>query len=250
LSKVGHDSEFPLEHKGRLVSALDVFQEDVYEDECGRYFADNMNCEIAINPVTTEKDFHGYTEHLLDKVRSQGFTLRMVPTAKYPDEALQHPLAYISGCRPDLSAYTGQENKAPDFAEMDSTRSMGAHIHLEHGDEFTSGTWAKWMDAYCTLPLLFRETPSTRRSMYGGAGALRVKPYGTEYRAMSNNWLDDKELRSFVWHATHEAAEAAERGYIDTLDLDYLVPRAIDGHDLVLAQRALDLLYIHGVRKI
>jgi hypothetical protein len=250
LFQIGHDSEFPLLKGTSIVSALDALGERVYEDPAGRYFADNMNCEIAINPVKTEKKFHEYTTHLLNKVKEEGYSVAMVPVVKYPSAALQHPLAYISGCNPDLSAYTEEENEAPDFTQMDSSRSCGAHVHVEHGDELSSYNLAKWMDAFLALPLLFREIPSKRRSMYGGAGCIRVKPYGTEYRTLSNNWLNDEKLRSFVWENTHKAVAVAKKKRIEDFDPEFIIPQAIDRHDLDLAARALDMMYVHGVSKI
>lgn len=247
LFQIGHDSEFPLVKGHSFISALDAFNDKVYEDEAGRYFADNMNCEIAINPVKTEDKFHEYTDHLLNKVRELGYATKMVPVAKYPDKCLEHPLAYISGCNPDLNAYREEENEAPDFLTMDSTRSCGAHVHVEHDKSLCSYNLAKWMDAFLALPLLFKELPSNRRSMYGGAGCIRVKPYGTEYRTLSNNWLSDEKLRSFVWENTHKAVAVAKQKNIQEFDPTFMIPRAIDTHDFDLAARALDMMYVHGV---
>lgn len=242
---IGHDSEFGLIRNGVITSALSNLYP--FESPDGRGFPDNMNAEIAINPVTTLKDFHSKTEGLLSIVKGQGFDLLMDPTIKYPDEALQHPLAYISGCNPDLSAYSQLENEAPDFTKMDATRSCGAHIHV--GDEGVDPyRLAQWMDAYVALPLLLKEKPSTRRSLYGGAGCLRIKPYGMEYRTLSNVWLDSEELRAFVWENTHKAVEAARAKPFDTVDDWWNVPEAIDTHNLKLATDMINHLEPIGVR--
>ncbi len=244
----GHDSEFGIKQGSMILSALDVYDDNVYEDEKGRYFADNMNVEIAINPVTTLKDWHGHTEHLLGKVRDQGYDLVMEPVIVYPDEALKHPTARISGCNPDYSPYFLRNNLAPDFADMDGTRSCGAHVHAELRGEMVNW-WARWMDIHVTLGLLAREKKSSRRSLYGQAGCLREKPYGGEYRALSNVWLDDPALREYVWEGSHKAIESAK---IDpnTIDNWDEIPTAIDTHDIELAQRCLDRLYVYGVAKL
>ena len=38
--------------------------------------------------------------------------------------------------------------------------------------------------------------------MYGKAGCLRYKPYGMEYRTLSNFWLNSKELMAWVYQQT------------------------------------------------
>ena len=246
---IGHDSEFGLAQKGIIRSALDVFGNDVYEDEDGRYFADNLNTEIAINPCSTLKDFHSKTEGLLGKVRDRGFDLVMEPTIKYPKSCLKHPLAFESGCNPDISAYTEDINRPPVFSEMDGIRSCGAHIHT--GDlESDPINQSKWMDALITLPLLFKEKPSSRRSMYGGAGCLRYKPYGMEYRVLSNVWLDSHELREFVWERTHKALELSKSTSFHDIEDWHEVPTAIDNHDLSLASKLIDRLYMYGVTSL
>jgi len=235
---IGHDSEFGLSNKNLVVSALDYLQD--YEGESGRFFPDNMNAEIAINPVNSLEDFHSYTEDLLDKVKQQGFGLIMKPTIKYPDESMENPLAYISGCNPDYSAYTEHENKAPDFTTSDSTRSCGAHVHLGY-EGLDPYNWARWMDVFAALPLLEHEEKSDRRKMYGGAGCLRVKPYGAEYRTLSNIWIGTKAGREFVWNAAHKALEMSLKGDSRELIKDWWeIPTAIDSHDLDKASSLLD----------
>lgn len=246
---IGHDSEFGLRHDNVLVSALDVFDTEVFEDNNGRYFADNINCEIAINPVTTLKDFHSKTEALLSQVRSRGYELVFEPVIQYPDTCLQHPLAYVSGCTPDENAYRLEQNVAPDFTEMDGTRSLGGHIHAQL-DGANPYWWARWMDAYVGLPLMMLEPKNDRRKLYGGAGCLRVKPYGGEYRVLSNNWLDRADLREFVWEGTHKAIERCHRADPEEIAEWWDIPLAIDNHDLELARRTIDRLYIYGVTSV
>ena len=244
---VGHDSEGTLLHNGVITSALGNLIP--FETEDGRGFPDNMNFEIAINPVTTLKEWHSKTESLLQGVRDQGYDLLFKPTVKYPDESLKHPEAYISGCNADQSAYTQADNVAPDFLKMDATRSCGAHVHA--GDyNMDPYNFAKWMDAYVGLPLLLKEEQNTRRSLYGGAGCLRVKPYGAEYRVLSNVWLDNKEFREFVWEGTHKAVEQCKKSDFNTTVENWQdVPRSIDTHDVGTAKATIDRLYIFGVQE-
>lgn len=243
---IGHDSEFGLRKDGHIVSALDELTREDYPE--GSLFPDNLNCEIAITPVETLRDFHLKTESLLNRVRDKGYELIMEPTIIYPSDACFHPDAMISGCNPDYSAYTQQENKAPDFTRS-NMRSCGAHIHagIEGLDPYE---WTKWMDLLVAIPLLCIERESTRREMYGAAGCLRVKEYGAEYRTLSNVWLDDRALREFVWMGTHRAAEMSMKANFHEVEKWMDIPRAIDSHDTELANEIIDRCYIWGIQDV
>jgi len=242
----GHDSEYVLSQGGVYLSALEVLP--FVENEYGRIFPDNLNAEIAINPVTTLKEFHTNTVGLLKVSEDMGFTNEYLPSVVYPESCLSNPDAFISGCNPDHDGYTMQENVAPDFANMDGTRSCGAHVHASIADlGLNPFSYARWFDIYAALPLLFHEAPNTRRSLYGAAGCLRVKEYGVECRTLSNVWIHTEEKREFVWEAAHKAVEATQQMDPDMVDGWQDVQRAINTHDLDLAKQCVDRLYIYGV---
>ena len=70
----------------------------------------------------------------------------------------------------------------------------------------------KQLDFYLGLPSLFYDNDVDRRAMYGKAGCCRFKPYGVEYRVLSNKWLSDKKLTSWVYRATMAGANALMEG--------------------------------------
>jgi hypothetical protein len=200
--------------------------------------------------VETLHDFHAKTESLLNRVRDKGFDLIMEPTIMYPNSASAHPDALKSGCNPDYNAYTQQENEAPCFVlKGGNLRSCGAHIHA--GVEgLNPYEFSKWMDLFVAIPLLCVETPSKRRDMYGAAGCLRIKEYGAEYRTLSNVWLDDHALREFVWDGTMRAIEMSLN--VDFCEVaDWMeIPKAIDTHDVELADAIIDRCYIWGLQDV
>lgn len=243
----GHDSEFGLLKDGVLISALDVYDMNVEEYPEGRVFADNMNVELAINPVTTLSEFHSHTEALLSRIKDRGFDLHPGPMLEYPASALDHPMARVAGCMPDMSAYTLEQNEPPDFETLDAAvRTTGAHMHAQL-DGARPDWYARWMDALVTLPLLIREEPSDRRTMYGAPGCYRPKDYGGEYRTLSSFWVQDPELREYVWTATHKAVELSHTTDPDEVDQWWDIPTAIARHDLTLARSCYDRLYIYGL---
>ncbi|MOA35237.1 hypothetical protein D3C78_1566850 [compost metagenome] len=61
---------------------------------------------------------------------------------------------------------------------------------------------AKQLDYYLGLGSLLYDPDVKRRTMYGAAGAFRPKPYGVEYRVLSNAWLKSEELMGWVYRMT------------------------------------------------
>jgi hypothetical protein len=53
---------------------------------------------------------------------------------------------------------------------------------------------------------------ATRRQLYGKAGAFRPKPYGMEYRVLSNRWLDSEPLMRWVYNTLQTAMADAFSG--------------------------------------
>jgi hypothetical protein len=66
-------------------------------------------------------------------------------------------------------------------------------------------TLVKQLDSYLGLPSLLFDRDTLRRKMYGQAGAFRPKPYGVEYRVLSNAWLLNENRMRFVFNQTTRA---------------------------------------------
>ena len=66
----------------------------------------------------------------------------------------------------------------------------------------------KLMDLFIGVPSVVLDTSpgsEERRELYGKMGAMRPKPYGLEYRVLSNFWVFDKELIKWVFNQTRLA---------------------------------------------
>jgi hypothetical protein len=68
-------------------------------------------------------------------------------------------------------------------------------------------TLVKQLDAYLGIPSLEWDKDTLRRRLYGKAGAFRPKPYGVEYRTLSNAWLKNEMLVRYVYRQTMRAIE-------------------------------------------
>src|SRR5690606_35384053 len=102
-------------------------------------------------------------------------------------------------------------------------RTASGHVHIGW-DETCSLTGgrkhmreaarvARQMDFYLALPSLFYDEDIRRRSMYGKAGCMRVKPYGMEYRTLSNKWLSKDSLVKWVFNQVQIGMQALKDGF-------------------------------------
>ncbi len=70
----------------------------------------------------------------------------------------------------------------------------------------------KQLDYFLGIPSLLLDKDEERRHLYGKAGAFRPKPYGVEYRVLSNFWLKSPELMRWVYNTTHLAISELMKG--------------------------------------
>jgi hypothetical protein len=124
------------------------------------------------------------------------------------------------GCTPDFNAYTNRTNPRPDADSP--VRTGSGHIHLG----WTENENPRGMSHFAACARLVREldivlgldslrydTDWRRRQLYGRAGAFRPKPYGCEYRVLSNFWLDNDTWIKRIFKGAHYAFESHRSGY-------------------------------------
>lgn len=185
-------------------------KEEPFRVECGAIQVDGMAVEYNIDPASNAEEFYQNNMTVLSelkKIIGPKYELVAKPWAKFgrkvwetaPDEAK------VLGCNPDYNAYTGQTNEPPN-AELDF-RTASGHLHIgwtQGADVNDPGHFsdccmlAKELDATLGLSSLILDPSNKRRLLYGKAGAIRVKPYGMEYRVLSNFWVG-KDLNMHKW---------------------------------------------------
>lgn len=189
-------------------------KESPFKVKGGAYQVDGMALEFNIDPAKTENQFVKNITTVMQRLRADvpsEYKFHIKPSvrfhhailAKAPDEAKE------LGCQPDLSAYTMAENPKPDSNTTLRTASGHIHIGLEEGADITSeehflkyATLCKHLDLFLGIRSLEWDKDQTRRKLYGNPGAMRLKPYGMEYRVLSNAWLEREELVRFVYQQT------------------------------------------------
>lgn len=121
------------------------------------------------------------------------------------DEGKKVPQAMLIGCDPDYRAYgpateddpfgEGTERKVFNIDILGTVRHVGGHIHFGYNkDLIPDHVFVRLVDAFVYLPWLDKDKQTSRRPFYGLAGLYRPKPYGIEYRSMSNFWTLDNSV--------------------------------------------------------
>ncbi len=220
--KIGADPElFAKDMTGSIVSVHDLLpgtKHDPYPVPMGAVQVDGTAAEFNIEPATTFEQFDTSIVSVVNSMQEMlpGLTLVSEPVAHFDPVYFNGlpPQAVELGCNPDFNAYTMRENPIPDASRMFRTGS--GHIHIgwtEGADPFEYNHYmscvqlVKHLDWYLGYNSLQWDPDNTRRDLYGKPGAFRPKPYGVEYRVLSNKWVLDQRLRRAVWDLTHEAIE-------------------------------------------
>lgn len=218
---VGCDPELFVTLKGAPRSAWGLIpgtKEEPYRVENGAVQVDGCALEYNIDPVDNEDDFVKYNVSVLNQLKAMvpKHEFLIKPSVRFngnhfralPEEAKE------LGCTPDYSAYTLAENPKPDNRTTMRTASGHIHIGFCNTDDPLSGdhmircaTLVKQLDVYLGLPSLIFDKDTSRRKMYGEAGAFRPKPYGVEYRVLSNAWLLSEERMRFIFRQVNRAVD-------------------------------------------
>src|SRR5690242_7260325 len=212
---VGCDPElFVVNKEGQPRGAYGLIKgtkESPFKVPKGAYQVDGMALEFNIDPAKTEDEFVDHIQTAMRRLREdvpKEFTFHIKPSVRFhhlilkkaPDEAKE------LGCQPDLDAYTLKENPKPDASTTLRTASGHVHIGFVKKADVDSeehllqcATLVKHLDLFLGLRSLEWDKDKTRRKLYGNPGAMRLKPYGVEYRVLSNAWLEREELVRFVY---------------------------------------------------
>lgn len=149
------------------------------------------------------------------------------------------------GCSPTLNSHESKFERVSGLRER--FRAAGGHIHVAYKSKDNSKL-VQVMDIVAgnTCVLVDRdENNARRRVMYGRAGEYREKPYGLEYRVLSNFWLKHNVLFSLANALVRNACGIDSVGLSDELisrfDMNK-VRDAINNNDKELALENFKIL--------
>lgn len=203
---------------------------------------DNVAIEFNIPPADTNASFinniNAAMAFLRQEVAKQGLAFGAESAALFPKHQLIHPAALVFGCDPDFNAWTRKANPKPKAADP-TLRSAGGHIHIGDIGDLSSDDMVmviKLMDLHAGVPSVLMDNGQMRKELYGKRGAFRVKPYGVEYRTLSNFWVFEDRLVDWAWKVTAQAVDAWRNKTINPDAEDATILDAIDNNNQAAAK--------------
>jgi len=228
----GCDPElFLMNKEGEFVSAAGLVpgtKEEPYKVPGGAVQVDGMAAEFNIDPASTFSEFNQNINTVLKHLRRivpKDLRMVPVPSATFSEKVWNESPeeAKVLGCTPDFNAWTGEINPVPNTDDDPRTRCAGGHLHVGWTEDADFSDvnhitnccdLVRQFDWYLGGWSLRVDNDSTRRKLYGKAGAMRVKPYGVEYRVLSNFWLTTYDRRLAVWNRMQKAIQMMSSNFI------------------------------------
>lgn len=239
---IGADPELFLMKDGEYLSVEDYkgplipgTKARPFEVKGGAIQVDGVAAEFNLNPA---KEFKTYYQNLKDvlgelrnRVKSKDASLKLVanPTATFNKFYFDHLPEHTKelGCDPDYNAYTMEPNPRPRTNKPFRTGSGHIHIGFTSKADVTSqghmldcALVTKQLDKALLFAAKDWDNDVQRMELYGKPGAFRAKPYGVEYRPVSNAWLRGFKSVKGVFDITLSVMRAIDSGKHD-LDIDY-----------------------------
>ena len=190
----------------------------------GAVQVDGTAAEFNIVPTDSEKVFveriakvRNNIQSIIQKVDSK-VVLRSIPAVRF-DKDYWETIPSVNkelGCDPDFNAYTGGENQiVPEEQRVgfETMRTGSGHIHIgwrdpkvpleteeQRKEHFINCRVLTMILDNVILPFeKYWDNDKERRKLYGKPGAFRPKPYGCEYRVLSNAWVDKPEVAGILF---------------------------------------------------
>jgi hypothetical protein len=202
---------------------------------------DNVALEFNIPPSESSQAFtenlKKIVSYLADNAKAAfDLDFSAASAAIYPADQLVDPRTLEFGCDPDYNAWTGEVNMSPMGMAHPNLRSAGGHLHLGLPElsEDNKRRIVQLMDLHLGVPSVIMDNGELRKQLYGKCGAMRYKPYGLEYRTLSNFWIFGESLSNWAWNATEKALCDFEHGR-DPGELRELITSTINTNNRVAA---------------
>lgn len=229
---IGCDPELFVFNNGsqEFISAHDIFPGTKYDPHpvgtIGAVQVDGTAFEFNIRPSSTSAEFIRNINGVLHFARihlknvAPDLEFKTEPTALFNQTYFDNLPAFpkLLGCEPDFNAWTGKVNPKPKTKLP--MRTGSGHVHLgwtemanptDPAHLFDVHSVVKQLDVGLFIPSLLWDADNMRRTLYGKPGAFRPKPYGCEYRVLSNKWVGDRDLMQYVFDATKHSHDLLEK---------------------------------------
>lgn len=217
----GADPEFFFTKRNRVIGCEKLIPTNgIKLENSGSLIIDGVQAELNISPQSCRQIFASNFKEILDlssdlikdKKELKISSKSLLPISKAELGNLSDKAKYF-GCTPSKNIYDEKNIMPIKDSSKYYFRSAGGHIHIG-GDirvklmHDNQKEFIKMMDIIVgnTCVLLDRDEGNIeRRKIYGRAGEYRVPKHGLEYRTLSNFWIRDYVLMSFVLGITRLA---------------------------------------------
>jgi hypothetical protein len=257
---IGSDPEFLIRNSdNEVVSAIDYIsgtKDYPLVSKHGMLQHDNIMAEVNSNPSSTLEEFilnHSLImKDLEDHISKYNLHVDYSTSAHIASEMLLlNPATMRSGCEPDYNAWSdeGRETNRPPSYFSNNMRAAGGHIHISFDQaeevEGSRVAFARTLDMILGVPSVILDVNGgLRKELYGKAGAVRYKhkskkdPYdGIEYRVLSNFWVGNKELQTWVWDGVNQVYSNLEELYSKALYHKDTIIEIINNNNTQLASQ-------------
>lgn len=249
--RLGADPEvFLVDATGKHISAIPYIKADKWNpmqipdmDEGYTLQQDNVSLEYGIPPAASADEFVKHIQQVMQKSLEyvpKGLSFSKLSCTIFEKDQMDHPLAHVFGCEPDYCAWTQDENKKPQ-PPHEFMRSAGGHIHVE--TKKNPYLCVKKMDLFLGVPSTLMDKGEERKQLYGKSGAMRIKPYGFEYRVLSNFWIFEEKYIRWAWKQTQRALNS--NVVVD--DIAEYIDIAINKNDKEMAQALVNEYHLEMV---
>jgi hypothetical protein len=207
---VGSDPEvMVMDKRGTVTSAIGkVGGSKASPRECkgGALQEDNVMAEFNTNPASSAQEFVNTINTVMGELTAvlapHGLEPSIISSHEFNLEDLRAEGAQAMefGCGGEWDGWTGRKLQKPNGG-LSGLRTAGGHVHVGYFDPWRNGnlSLARMLDVVLGVPSVLLDQDTRRRSLYGSAGSMRHKPYGMEYRTLSNFWLKSDELKRWVF---------------------------------------------------
>lgn len=195
---------------------------------------DNVALEFNIPPANNSYAFYAHIAAALDectqRATEKGLIIAMDAAANFTTDQLRSRQARTFGCDPDYNVWRLAENPRP-HCDDPTLRTAAAHVHIGGFTQDNIGL-GRACDLFLGVPSIALDPDTKRRQLYGKAGAIRIKPYGIEYRTLSNFWL--KMYPTWVFNQALKAVEFVSNKQMISDDDARKIIKCINTHDMDL----------------
>lgn len=229
---IGCDPEFFLKgkYRGTNISAhgkVPGTKAQPHKLKHGAVQLDGTAVEFNILPSKTPEEFSKNIRGVIGEIREMvpdKYRFNFSPSVVYAPLYFKDKIPEGSkelGCDPDFDAYQwGKPNARPDNSSAMRTGAGHLHIGWTEGKDTTDQSHvvdacllARQLDCVFRMVEHLWDDDTERRKMYGNLGCFRPKPYGMEYRSLSNAWVKYPKLWPWLFAVCDDVYRVTKQGY-------------------------------------